>query len=143
MIYFAAIDLFGKAFVSPLLRQESIEKEIKPIDTEFIEASNDDDVRMQLLLSHLANVDHPINKFSWGNRKSLITDPTAKGLDIRKKLIEFFNKYYKPENIVVVVQSQESLSNLEEWTANVFAEVTLCNFLQAADLINLEYLVIR
>ena len=115
----------GKAFVAPLLRQESIDREIKPVDTEFIEASCDDDVRVQLLLSHFANVQHPINKFSFGNRKSLITDPLTKGLNVRHKLVEFFNHYYKPENIVVVVQSQESLSNLEEWTVNVFSEVII------------------
>jgi len=118
-----AINLFGKAFVAPLLRKESIEKETKPIDTEFIEASSSDDVRVDLLLGHVANSDHPINKFLWGNRKSLYTDPMAKGLDIQKGLIDFFNTYYKPQNIVVVVQSQEPLNNLEEWTVDVFSEV--------------------
>lgn len=115
--------MIGKAFVAPLLRSSSIEREIKPVDTEFVEASRSDDARAEMILAHLANKAHPLSKFSWGNRKSLITDPTAKGLDIRKSLVEFYETLYKPENIVVVVQSQESLENLEQWTSSVFSEV--------------------
>ncbi|KAH9410353.1 Nrd1 complex RNA-binding subunit [Tyrophagus putrescentiae] len=117
-----AINIIGKAFVAPLLRPESIEREIKPVDTEFVQASNYDDVRAELILNENANQAHPIHRFIWGNRKSLITEPTAKGLDIRQSLVDFFNRNYYPENIVVAVQSQEPLANLEEWT-KVFAEV--------------------
>src|SRR5699024_9032573 len=104
------------------------DREIKPVDTEFVSACTSDDIRANLLLSHFANPEHPLHKFSWGNRKSLITDPTERGLDLHKGLIDFFNAYYKPENIVVAVQSQEPLGNLEHWTTSAFAQVSHCSF---------------
>ncbi|KAH9521126.1 Nrd1 complex RNA-binding subunit [Dermatophagoides farinae] len=117
------IDLIGNAFIKPLLRQESIEKEIKPIDTEFVQAKDDDDLRVDVLLSHLADTDHPVNKFMWGNKKSLIDDPKANNIDVHKMLLNFYRTFYQPENIVVVVQAQESLENLQLWTTSVFSNV--------------------
>ncbi|KAH9417729.1 Nrd1 complex RNA-binding subunit [Dermatophagoides pteronyssinus] len=95
-----AIDLIGNAFIKPLLRQESIEKEIKPIDTEFVQAKDDDDFRVEVLLGHLTDNDnHPFNKFMWGNKKSLIDDPKSNGIDAHEMLLKFYRKFYRPENI--------------------------------------------
>nr|XP_027196493.1 nardilysin-like [Dermatophagoides pteronyssinus] len=119
-----AIDLIGNAFIKPLLRQESIEKEIKPIDTEFVQAKDDDDFRVEVLLGHLTDNDnHPFNKFMWGNKKSLIDDPKSNGIDAHEMLLKFYRKFYRPENIVVVVQAQESLENLQTWTTSLFSNV--------------------
>lgn len=107
----------------PLLRQKSIAKEIKPVDSEFCEASNDDDVRVELLWNHIADPSHPMSKFPWGNRKSLIEDTMDKSVNLHNVLLEFHNKHYRSDNIYVVVQSQESLQNLEKWTVEVFSQV--------------------
>lgn len=119
--------MIGNAFVAPLLREESIEKEIKPIDTEFVESLNSDAIRVETLFSHLCNSDHPFHKFMQGNRKSLIDDTKAKNINVHQQLHEFHQKYYQPENIVVVVQAQESLDNLEEWTSSIFSQVPSTN----------------
>ncbi|KAJ6224009.1 hypothetical protein RDWZM_002554 [Blomia tropicalis] len=118
-----AINLIGSAFVKPLLLRESIDREIEPVDTEFIESSSDDDCRLDLLLAHIAKPDHPMSTFLWGNRRSLIDDTNAKGLDIRKMLVDFYETHYQPQNIVVVVQAQESLDSMSEWVDNIFSKV--------------------
>lgn len=115
--------MLGAAFASPLLRKESAEKEIRPIDSEFSEACNDDDVRIELLMAHVANPDHPLSLFLWGNTKSLFTEPAATGTDIHKLVRDFYLRYYTPENIVVIVQSQETLENLQDWTVSAFSKV--------------------
>lgn len=120
--------MIGQSFVAPLLKKESAEKEIKPIDTEFSEASNDDDVRLELLLSHIANKDHPMSLFMWGNHASLVTEPAEKGVDVHKLLVDFYRQYYTPDKIVVVVQAQESIKNLQEWTVDVFSKVSIVVF---------------
>lgn len=117
--------MIGQSFVAPLLRKESIEKEIKPIDTEFSEASNDDDVRLELLLGNIANKEHPMSCFLWGNYKSLITLPKSKNVDIHQLVVDFYKRYYNPENIIVAIQAQESLQNLQDWSVDVFSKVGL------------------
>lgn len=123
IVILLAINLIGSAFVKPLLLRESIDREIEPVDTEFIESSSDDDCRLDLLLAHIAKPDHPMSTFLWGNRRSLIDDTNAKGLDIRKMLVDFYETHYQPQNIVVVVQAQESLDSMSEWVDNIFSKV--------------------
>ncbi|KAJ6216488.1 hypothetical protein RDWZM_007645 [Blomia tropicalis] len=50
-----AIERFSSAFINPLLSNSSIEREIEPIDTEFVSTIIDDNVRCKLLLTQIAN----------------------------------------------------------------------------------------
>ncbi|KAJ6216453.1 hypothetical protein RDWZM_007610 [Blomia tropicalis] len=119
-----AIERFSSAFINPLLSQSSIEQEIEPIDIEFVSAITDDNVRCQLLLTQIANRQHPASKFLWGNRRSLIESKSnERKQDIREQLIKFFNDHYRSNNIVVIVQSQESLENLHNWTCEMFSKI--------------------
>ena len=49
-----------------------------------------DGCRLQQLQFHTSREGHPFRKFSWGNKKSLIEDPTARGLDVRERLLDYY-----------------------------------------------------
>ncbi|RWS11578.1 insulin degrading enzyme-like protein [Dinothrombium tinctorium] len=118
-----SLQMFASYFIAPLLKETSIEKEIKPVDTEFVESSSDQPSRMEMFFTAFAKDGHPLKKFSWGNKKTLQDIPAKKGINIRGKLIEFYNKYYVAENMVLVVQAEESLQTLESWVTQIFKDI--------------------
>lgn len=42
------------------------------------------------LRCHTAREGHLFRKFGWGNRKSLVEDPKAAGLDVRAELLRYY-----------------------------------------------------
>jgi secreted Zn-dependent insulinase-like peptidase len=42
------------------------------------------------LRCHTARDGHLFRKFGWGNRKSLVDDPAAAGLDVREALLAYY-----------------------------------------------------
>lgn len=49
-----------------------------------------DSCRLAQLRSHTAQKGHLYQKFSWGNRKSLVEQPSAAGIDVRKRLFSYY-----------------------------------------------------
>lgn len=42
------------------------------------------------LRCHTAREGHLFRKFGWGNRKSLVDDPAAAGIDVRAQLLSYY-----------------------------------------------------
>lgn len=110
-----ALERFAHSFISPLFREESIMKEINPVDSEYLEGLSNDDSRLEQFFTIFAKPGHGLGNFSWGNRKSLIEMTQARGINLREELVKFWEKYYVADKMVLVVQSQEPFENLEEW----------------------------
>lgn len=49
-----------------------------------------DDARLAQLRSHTSKPGHLYRKFTWGNAKSLVDAPRKAGIDIRKRLVEYY-----------------------------------------------------
>ncbi len=67
-----ALDMFACLLTEPLLKADAMDREIQSIESEF--ESNypyDSSRRFQLLSSVAASKSHPMNRFTWGNIKSL------------------------------------------------------------------------
>jgi secreted Zn-dependent insulinase-like peptidase len=62
-------------------------------------------------------------QFGWGNLASIETAPTAAGVDVRAKLIEFYERYYVSHAIKVVVESAHSLDEMQNYIADSFARI--------------------
>lgn len=67
--------------------------------------------------------DHELSHFSWGNQLSLKEDPESKGIDVRARMVEYFNKYYKASRMALVIQSQESLESVEKLVRDYFKDI--------------------
>lgn len=71
---FQALDMFAQFFIHPLLLEDSVERELNSIESEFQLSKNSDQSRMQQLMCHTCGYDvteHPFAKFGWGNLQSL------------------------------------------------------------------------
>mmetsp|Transcript_20206 Transcript_20206/g.22711 ORF Transcript_20206/g.22711 Transcript_20206/m.22711 type:complete len:1237 (-) Transcript_20206:127-3837(-) len=112
-----ALDLFSQFFISPLLRESSVERELKAIESEFMLAKNSDGSRSQQLMAYTcgrSSQEHPFSKFGWGNHHSLKTLPERDGHDPLKMLLSFYEEHHYASNMRLVVIGGYPLDYLEE-----------------------------
>ena len=67
-----ALDIFAQFFVKPLMNKSAMEREREAVDSEFQMALVSDTNRKCQIYGSLAKKDHPMGKFMWGNKQSLL-----------------------------------------------------------------------
>ena len=116
------LDRFAQFFISPLMKEEAMQREREAVDSEFQMALPSDDNRIIQIFGALAGADHPMGKFMWGNLKSLkpekMTDP-----EIHSRLHQFWSRHYTAQHLYLALQSQHSLDTIQEWVLHCFADV--------------------
>lgn len=80
-----------------------------------------DSSRKEQLLMSLYNSEVPINKFAWGNKKTLQDDVTEDVL--YEKLHEFRKRYYSAHRMTLAIQARLSMEQLEEYVLNCFSVI--------------------
>ncbi|XP_022670450.1 nardilysin-like [Varroa destructor] len=117
-----ALDMFANFFVSPLIREDALDRELQAMDNEFQMNRQYDGARvLEVLMRQAGN--HPIGKFSWGNIRSLKEEPARKGVNMRDVLTNFYNSYYSAEVMTLAVQSQHSLDEIERYVKKYFSSI--------------------
>jgi insulysin len=71
----------------------------------------------------LSNPKHPFSKFSTGNLETLRDLPGKRGVKIREKFMEFYEKHYSANRMRLVVLGKEPLDELEQWVDELFTGV--------------------
>lgn len=118
-----ALDIFANFFIAPLMRKESMERELQAIDSEFQLNLPSDSCRLQQLLGSLASKGHPMRKFMWGNTKTLKDVPQKDGIDVHAELQQFFEDHYSTEVMTLTVQSRYTLDEMEEMVKERFSPI--------------------
>ena len=118
-----ALDRFGQFFIAPLFLEDTVDREIKAVDSENKKNLQNDTWRLHQLNKALANPDHPYCHFSTGSWKTLHDDPIARGVKIRDEFMKFHSKHYSANKMKLVVLGRESLDTLEQWVEDIFAQV--------------------
>ena len=116
------MDRFAQFFISPLMKEEAMQREREAVDSEFQMALPSDDNRVIQIFGGLATAQHPMAKFMWGNIDSL----KPKGLsdkEIHERLHKFWSRHYTAQSLYLAVQSQHSLDSLQDWVVDCFKEV--------------------
>jgi insulysin len=96
------LDIFSRFFVKPLFDTKYVEKEVSAVDSEHNKNIGSDGWRIQ----HLSKIFFPTHtnyRFTTGNRHTLLgscgNDPSI----LRDELIRFYEKFYQPNRMVLVV----------------------------------------
>jgi insulysin len=97
-----ALEIFANFFIEPLFAENTITKEINAVDSEDSKNKSLDVVRLDMILKLLAP-GHTFSKFGGGNSRTLNVH------GVRDKLIEFYNKYYTPDNFKLVVFANKDM----------------------------------
>lgn len=101
-------------FSRPLLRQETIYKEINPVDSEFLESLSKDDDRLEQFWTIMVKKGHPLATFTWGNKKSLIEESKQQGINLRNEVVKFWKQFYYAENMTLTIHSMFPFAELEK-----------------------------
>lgn len=101
-----SVNIFVEFFKSPSFNDESINAEINNINSEYIKDIDINIFKYYELLKQNYSYASKFNKFDIGNKKTLQIP------NIKEKLIEFFNKYYNPENMKLIVFDNDEIDNI-------------------------------
>ena len=110
-------DIFSRFFIDPLFKPDSINREINAVNSEHRKNINNDFWKIFQLSLYLSNNDSVTNTFITGSLNSLDKP------DIRNKMIEFYNKYYKPNNISICIASSKPINELKDIITNTFGNI--------------------
>ncbi|ESO92600.1 hypothetical protein LOTGIDRAFT_233049 [Lottia gigantea] len=118
-----SLDMFANFFISPLLREDCVDREVQAVDSEFQMSVPDDDDRVNQIISLRAKKGHPMDKFLCGNLKTLKTLPEERGVNIYANLRGFYEKMYSAQYMTLAVESKDSLDTLEQYVRESFSSL--------------------
>ncbi|KAK3368105.1 Metalloenzyme, LuxS/M16 peptidase-like protein [Podospora didyma] len=118
-----ALDRFAQFFVQPLFLANTLDRELQAVDSENKKNLQSDQWRFHQLEKSLANPKHPYCHFSTGNLETLKTIPESRGINVRDKFIEFYEKHYSANRMKLCVLGREPLDVLQSWVTEYFSEI--------------------
>jgi insulysin len=116
------LDIFAAFFTAPLLRKDSIEREMKAVDSENGKNLLLDNFRLYQLEKSTASPLHPFHKFGTGNLSTLGNDPL-----VHERMAAFYRTHYSASVMKLAVLGRESLDELEALVACKFGEIPNSN----------------
>ena len=107
-----AIDILTDAFRYPKFDEEIIKKEIQPVNSEFYFRKSSLGHILESIIRQLSNNETSFNGFATGTNETLKPNES---LSLSKKLKGFHMTINRPENIIFVLSSNESINALENY----------------------------
>lgn len=112
------LDIFAHFFIDALFLENSIEREKNAINSEYLKNYGHDGLRIvSVLKDNIDTKQHPYQKFSCGNLKSLSKS------NIKTILQDFYNKYYSSNIMHLVILSNKPISEIEMQIINIFQQI--------------------
>lgn len=118
-----ALDRFSHFFIDPLFTESATDREINAVDSEHEKNLTTDVWRIRQVNKELADPKHPYHKFGTGSKETLCTLPKEAGIDVRKELFKFHEKWYSSNMMCLAVLGKESLDDLEEMVVEKFSSI--------------------
>ena len=123
------LDIFVDFLYNAELKEKYIYNEIKNVDSEHKKNISNDGWQYNNLKHIIADTKSNYNGFFTGSEKTL-NKP-----DIKQKIIDFYKKYYIPENINICIISNKSIDELIKIVNNKFNKIISNN----KNIINITY----
>jgi insulysin len=117
------LNIFGSLFASPLFTASATNRELNAIDSENAKNLQSDSFRIYQLMKARANSDHPFSKFFTGNKKTLLDDTKAQGINLRDELIKFHGDYYSANQMTLALVAPQPLDDLKQMVTKSFSSI--------------------
>ena len=114
---------FSQFFIKPLCKKAATDRELQAIEDEFASANHNDFSRLEGLMAFTSHPLHVLHKFSWGNIKSLKTEPEQNGIDPHEHLFRLFESLYSSDRMHVVARASYNLQQLEDMMVPIFNRI--------------------
>mmetsp|Transcript_19812 Transcript_19812/g.36722 ORF Transcript_19812/g.36722 Transcript_19812/m.36722 type:complete len:1301 (-) Transcript_19812:129-4031(-) len=108
-----ALDIFAGFFTKPLMLEDSVDRELNAIESEFQLSRRSEGTRAEGIASMATRKNHPLAKFGWGNLKTLKEEPARVGVEPLKRLRPFYDQHYVAPNLKLSVCASMALDELE------------------------------
>jgi len=120
-----SLDIWSRFYIDPLLKPDSVNREVQAVDSEFKIAQTRDDNRVSGILTNLAPENHPAGKFTWGNILSLkgTNDTEAEAPHLYENLVALHKKYYAAKTMALAIQSPHDLDELQKMVVKRFGAI--------------------
>eukprot|EP00956_Cyclotella_meneghiniana_P027144 scaffold60314_cov74-Cyclotella_meneghiniana.AAC.3 len=119
----SALSRFGSFFSVPLFTASATNRELNAIDSEHSKNLQNDVFRLYELEKDRVNSNHPYAKFFTGNKDTLLTETKRRGIDLRSKLMEFYEQYYSANQMSLAVVAPQSISDLKKYVDDGFGDI--------------------
>jgi insulysin len=106
-----------------LFLAETLDRELKAVDSENKKNLQNDTWRLYQLSKSLSNPKHPYHHYSTGNLQTLKEWPEKRGVNVRDEFMKFHEKYYSANIMKLVVLGREDLDTLGQWVVELFEGV--------------------
>ena len=124
IFYEKSLDIFSGFFISPLLRKDSVEREVKAVDSEHKKNINQDDWNYFHLCKKLFIDSHPAKKFSTGSLETLLGEPTDQNKqNLRNALVKFHEQHYSASNMTVYIYHNKLTPEFESMVGSLFSQI--------------------
>ena len=117
------LDRFGSFFSAPLFTESAAGRELNAIESENSKNLQSDSFRTYQINKARSNPQHPLSKFFTGNKKTLLDDTRAQGIDLRQKLMEFYTRYYSANQMTLAVVAPQSIDTLQTMVQKAFSQI--------------------
>ena len=114
---------FGSFFSYPLFTPSATGRELNAIESENAKNLQNDAFRSFQITKSRVNTDHPFSKFFTGNKKTLLDDTKAAGVDLREELIKFYNRYYSANQMTLALVGPQSIETMKKMVDDAFATI--------------------
>lgn len=115
-----SLQIFSRLLADPLLDMNFINKEIDAVNSEAEMKFFTDARRKRQILKSVSNPNHPYYKFTTGNSETLRSvSPDI----LYKRLRKLYEKYYRSDNMKIVVLSNSTLDELQMQISNSFSDL--------------------
>jgi insulysin len=121
--FYGALDRFAQFFIAPLFLEDTLDRELRAVDSENKKNLQSDTWRLHQLSKSLSNPNHPYCHFSTGNLQTLKELPEKRGVNVREEFMKFHDRYYSANNMKLVVLGREDLDTLQTWVEEMFEGV--------------------
>ncbi|GMF05117.1 unnamed protein product [[Candida] boidinii] len=118
-----AVEAFASYFKEPLFNTANTEKEISAVNNEHNKNCSRPNRIMLHCLRKLSNENHPFHRFGTGTVSTLSDIPKLNKINVKKKLFEYFNKYYTADCMSLVVRGPQSLNYLQKLIIRNFSAI--------------------
>jgi len=111
------LDIFSRFFIDPLFDINSVSREINAINSEHMKNINNEFWIIRQLIRDISDNDSVMHRFTTGSHETFSKDYN----NLRKKMVDFYNKYYCSDNLYIVIQSNIDIINVEKMINEYFS----------------------
>lgn len=116
---YESLDIFSQFFVSPLLKKDSVDREINAVNSEYLKDINEDNWRTMEVLKQTCFKDHSFSRFGSGNKDTLNIP------NIHLLTRKFFDNFYSSDLMTLMILTNEDLTKIKNNVEEYFSKITI------------------